>query len=471
MQGEQPNKKPPIWIDTDFEGEKKYKEILEKSFKENEIIVYFDDNSILQNLDEKIKTVIESFENDSDSKVFNIGKITPYKCDNCDIPVVLFKARNIHTVVNTEGVRGGAVAKPPVVGEEYSLNYFNQNPIGKLKFEPQDCTEQDDVDEEKEELIVAVLDTGFDPKLVDPQYLWKGKEENGASQCYKKINSGWNFVDQDSGEQYGSPDFSDNHRGRHGSIVSQYIINEFRKSPKNRVKIMPLKTHDRKGLGDLFGIICAIHFAIAKGAHIINASWGFYYYYKDPIPYLSNLIKHKLHEEGILFVTAAGNQFKEEEIIARKIYELQYPGEELTDDQLRDIAIHNFYPGHLSSDINSIITVTTTDRESVSPTQNYSNTYADLGVLADNDMKFQVPFAGSRPNELIGGSSFATAIATGVIGSYSPTSMYRPNLTKSEFFNTLSSMPSTGALPTILFKEPDLAQKLIKEGAVTEKNS
>lgn len=470
MQGQQSNKKP-VWIKTDFQGEKKYNKIVEETFKKDEIIVYFDKESIFQDLDERINAVIKSFDEERTTKNIDLGTITVHKCDNCDIPVVLFKARNIHTVVNTEGVRGGSVPKPPVVGEEYSLNYYNRNPFGKLKFKSRNCPEQDEIDEEKEELIVAVLDTGFDPKLVNPQCLWKGKEENGASQCYRKITSGWNFVDQGSGEQYGSPDFSDNHQNRHGSIVSQYIINEFRKSPKNRVKIMPLKTHDKDGFGDLFGIICAIHFAIAKGAHIINASWGFYYYYEDPIPYLSDLIKHKLPEKGILFVTAAGNQFKEEEIIAKEIYELQYPGQQITDDQLRDIAIHNFYPGHLSCVDNSVVTVTTTDRETVSPTQNYSHIYADLGVLADDDMKFQVPFAGSLPDELIGGSSFATAIATGVIGSNSPKSMFRPNLTKSDFIHTLSSMPSTGNLPTILFNEPSLAQKLIKEGTVTEKNS
>lgn len=329
------------------------------------------------------------------------------------------------------------------------------------------------MDEKVAKIVVAVLDTGFDPNLVDPNYLWKKTGEEIDPNCYKDAESGWNFSNLSSASGDGNPNFKDDHPGRHGSIVSQFIINEFRKSTNNVVQIMPLKTHDAEGRGDLFGIICAIYFAIAKGANIINASWGFYYYYENPIPFLSRLINTTLKEKGILFITAAGNKFEDEEIIARQIY-LEENGIPISDEQLRNLAIHNFYPAHLSHDENSVITVTTTNGKTVSRTQNYSHTYANLGVLADEvtraGMKFQVPFPGSEA-EPISGSSFATAIATGIIGAYCAKNLFRPNLNKSEFFSALYSIPGTGDLSTILVRKPDLATKYIKEGACTKKTS
>jgi hypothetical protein len=446
----------PLWIK---KTNPKHEKLLGKTYRWNEIIVFFKKPPTTQETEE----IKKSFVKDG----IDPASIEILKCDNCNIPVQLWKAKNIHTVVNTEGVRAGSgPTTTSTVGEEYSLNFFNSFPfeknyrLGKHPLQPQN------IDGNKEKIIVAVLDTGFDTRLIDSKYLWQGKAKRTDPKCYKEITTGWNFIDN-------TGDFHDDSLNKHGSIVSQYIINQFAKSPYHAVQIMPLKTHDQKGIGDLFSVICAIHFAIVKGANIINASWGFYHYYMAfPIPYLKDLITVTLKQKGILFVTASGNKDDAEEVIARQIYQDEY-GVAISADQLRNLAIHNFYPARLSSDDNSIITVGTTDGKTVSPTQNYSNTYADLGVLADevtpDSMKFRLPFAGGSSGDLISGSSFATAIASGVIGAFCKKSLYRANVEKQQFIEALAALSSMGAGAGVLSKSPVLEKKYIKKGVYTKR--
>lgn len=437
----------PLWISRKRDPEKfcRYEKLISDSYKKHEIIVFFDEVP-----DKKdIETVKESFrEFGIDPKTIKVRK-----CDNCKIPVLLFQSEGIHTCINGEGVRAGSGPPSSTVGEKYSLNFFNYSPFDK-KDPAKYKNERRGPDTKKEKIIVAVLDTGFDPKLVDSRYLWTG---TGSTQdvCYKAVSTGWNFIEDNA-------NFNDDSANKHGSVVSQYIINQFVKS-KNSVQIMPLKTHDKNGIGELFGIICAIHFAISKGAHIINASWGFYYYFEQPIPYLKKLITTILPEKGILFVTASGNKIDAEDLIARQIYLAEF-GINLTADQLRNLEIHNFYPAQLSEDKNSVITVTTTNGKTVTPTQNYSEQYADLGVIADkvtrDGMQFKVPFSGS--SDFISGSSFATAIASGIIGAFTDKSTFSPGLSKSALMGNLTGMGR-------IKNEAVLATKHIKKGACTKK--
>ncbi|MGZ5191085.1 MAG: S8 family serine peptidase, partial [Flavisolibacter sp.] len=327
----------PLWINRKRDPDKfcRYEKLISDTYKKNEIIIFFKATPTAKEID----TVKESF------REFGIDpkKIKVKKCDNCKIPVMLFQADGIHTFINGEGVRAGSGPPSSTVGEKYSLNFFNYSPFDQ-KENPRYKNQRGGPDPKKEKIVVAVLDTGFDSKLVDPKYLWTGSGSNLDSVCYKTVSTGWNFIEDNA-------NFNDDSANKHGSIVSQYIINQFQKSPKNSVQIMPLKTHDKNGIGELFGIICAIHFAIAKGAHIINASWGFYYYFQMPIPYLQELITTILPRYGILFVTASGNRIDEEDIIARQIYFSEF-GINLTADQLRNLEIHNFYPAQLSNDKN-----------------------------------------------------------------------------------------------------------------------
>lgn len=450
-QAQSERKGPPVWIK---KANSKTERLLSNSYRKDQILLYF----------KKVPTAADiniikvSFR---ESGFLNTDGIKISSCGNCKIPVQLWSAKGIHTLVNTDSVRAGSGPKSTTVGESYSLNFLNTIPERDVRQSELKKRGEIPLNPNKEEIIVAVLDTGIDTDLIDPAYLWQETAGTVVGDCYKEQKAGWNFVSD-------NPDFRDDHAGRHGSVVSQYIINEFKQSKENRLKIMPLKTHDKNGEGDLFGIICAIHFAIAKGAQLINASWGFYYYYELPISYLKTLISNALRKQGILFVTASGNKIDAEDALAKQLYLVEH-GLVLTDSQLRNLAIHNFYPAHLSTITNSVVTVTTTDGTGVSASQNYSEEYVDLGVLADQvskeGMKFKLPFDTSGPELLISGSSFATAIATGLIGANCKKSLYVPNIKKADFLSALKLLMNEDHSGHILVNNPALARKHIRDGA------
>lgn len=444
-------KNHPVWIK---KANSKTERLLAGSYRKDQILLYF--KKVPTQAD--INIIKVSFRDSG----FNPDGIKISSCGNCKIPVQLWSAKGIHTLVNTDSVRAGSGPKSTTVGESYSLNFLNTIPESSREREGLKKAVEERMNERKEEIIVAVLDTGIDTELVDPGYLWQEKDGTAVGDCYKAQKTGWNFV-SDNGN------FKDDHAGRHGTVVSQLIINEFKHAKENRVKIMPLKTHDKNGQGDLFGIICAIHFAIAKGAQLINASWGFYYYYELPVPYLKKLISNVLRKQGILFVTASGNKIDTDDAIAKQLYFLEH-GLMLTDSQLRNLAIHNFYPAHLSTVNNSVVTVTTTDGRTVCSSQNYSKDYVDLGVLADEvskeGMKFKLPFEElGRGTTLISGSSFATAIATGLIGANCKKSLYIPNIKKADFLAALKVMSNEDHTGQILVNHAVLAKKDIRNGA------
>lgn len=440
----------PVWISKRSE---KAGRLLNRSYRKDQILVFFKKKPTEKN----IQLIKESFKKQG----FKTDAIRISSCGNCDIPVQLWSAKGIHGLISGDSLKAGSGPASTTVGESYSLNFFNSVPADPQKRFEARPNRESIPQRKKQEIVIAVLDTGVDTNLVDPQYLWKENDKTVAAECFKHVYEGWNFVGNNGV-------YHDDNPGKHGSIVSQYIINQFKDVKENGVKIMPLKTHDKDGVGDLFGTICAINFAIAKGAQIINASWGFYYYYEMPIPYLKTLITGVLRKKGILFVTAAGNKIDADDVIARKIYQMEY-GVTLTDDQLRDIAIHNFYPAHLSTSTNSVIAVTTTDGNTVTPTQNYSRKFIDLGVLADQvsrtGMKFKLPFETGATSEFISGSSFATAIASGIIGAYCKKSLYVPNIKKADFLSALQAQPDDDGTGNVLVNKIILAKKHIKNGS------
>ncbi|MDO6431871.1 S8 family serine peptidase [Flavitalea sp. BT771] len=387
------------------------------------------------------------------------------KCNACDSYVELWSGQDIHTVIHGDGVSGGSGrGGTKGVGDDslatYSLNYFNKGPVDStaalrdsMNMPNRSAGKGAVSGAGKDTIIVAVLDTGVDTaNFINGKYLWRNKDErnNGSDadrNCYVNDVAGWNFIANNN-------NIHDDNHSLHGTLVSNYIIQEFVNSPRNFVQIMSLKTHDASGYGDLFSSICAIHYAIKKGANIINASWGFYYY-QDPHPYLDSLITKILPQRGILFITAAGNKIDSEDKLAWQIYHDSLHID-LSPFELRDLAIHNFYPGCLSTGNNNVITATTTNGLIVSPTQNHSSVYADLGVKADSvtpdHMKFLEPF--TYPAQYISGSSFATAVASGKIGAYLPKAMYLPGINKLQVFTKLAQIGGRGGIPQIIFTSP-----------------
>ena len=391
---------------------------------------------------------------------FDASKLTTRPCRSCNGYIELWEAPKIETRIHADGLVAGTVGpKPHPVGEDaiayYSLNFMQEIPVEptEINFKSYKFDSLKNVVNNrsgKEVIRVAVIDTGIDTNLViNPSYLWTNQatlDGNDDENCYKGDRYGWNFIEDNSNLHDDDPNL-------HGTLVSQYIINEFAASTINAVEIMPLKTHDKHGNGDLFSAICAIRYAMENGAKIINASWGFYYYDDDPHPYLSRLITQELREKGILFVAAAGNRTTESDKYAHKAYRQEHGGTDIPDDYLRNLEYHNFYPACLSRKHNNVITATTANNKRVSPTQNYSNQFVDLGAFPDdvntNSMRFKLPF-GRGP--AISGSSFAAAIVTGRLGATLPLTSYAPGLDKRDLLPQMDTAP-TSARSSVL--EPE----------------
>jgi thermitase len=167
------------------------------------------------------------------------------------------------------------------------------------------------------EIVVAVIDTGLDVNHEDiKNNVWKNPGETGLDSLgrdkatngvdddkngYIDDVNGWNFVGNNR-------NLSDNHG--HGTHIAGIIGAEANNGKgivgiAPEVSIMVLKYFDplSTGTDNLKNTIKAIHYAIEKGAQIINYSGGGLDYSQE---------EHDAVEEaknkGILFVAAAGNE-------------------------------------------------------------------------------------------------------------------------------------------------------------------
>jgi hypothetical protein len=163
------------------------------------------------------------------------------------------------------------------------------------------------------DIIVAVLDSGVDylhPDLAaniwnNPGEVADGRDSDGNG----KIDDlrGWNFVNNNN-------NIEDNDQASHGTHASGIIgaigNNALGVSGINwRVQLMPLKFLDADGSGFVAHAIAAIDYAVAHGARVINASYG---YPADctVVPSPSVLERQAIEralQAGVLVVAAAGN--------------------------------------------------------------------------------------------------------------------------------------------------------------------
>lgn len=406
----------------------------------------------------------------------DLSGVTIRQCSACDDYVELWQADSIETFIHGE-IASSGTGKTKPVGEDTlamcSLNMLSTLPVDYTPIDERYIESKENMRRlytpfinpaGKDTIVIAVIDTGIDTVNFNNQpYLWTN---NTDTSCYSGFSHGWNFVNNSSNV------FDDN-LTKHGTIVSHFIINEFQNAPDNFIQIMSLKTHDDQGTGDLFSSICAINYAIRKGANIINASWGFYNYDSITIPYLDHLITQELQEKGILFIAAAGNKLDKADSLIKIVYK-DKNGVELPDGSLRNINVNQFYPAVLSNDANNnVITVTTSFNDQISPTQNFSDSYVDMGVKADtataSGMSFKLPFPAN--DDYLSGSSFATAIFSGKIGAFLPRGEYEAGINKKDAIQKLSTIHTVHGIPPIISGEAGLEnKKLIREGKFSYAN-
>lgn len=161
------------------------------------------------------------------------------------------------------------------------------------------------VDENKRNVVVAVIDSGLDLKHKDaPQYIWTNEKEiagNGIDDDqngYVDDVNGWNFLDNNN-------DVTD--LAGHGSFVSGIIAaktnNGFGMAGINPgAVIMPLKVANEDGQTNSFFIARAIYYAVDNGAQIINISLG-----ARVRSQLEEIALSYAWKKGVFVAAAAGN--------------------------------------------------------------------------------------------------------------------------------------------------------------------
>jgi subtilisin family serine protease len=184
-----------------------------------------------------------------------------------------------------------------------------------------DAPEAWDITRGSETVVIAVIDSGIDynhPDLKDNLWTNSGEiADNGVDDDgngYIDDVHGWNFLD-DSNDIMDSND--------HGTHVAGIIAARGNNAAGStgvcwEAKLMVLKFLDPFGVGSVSDEVAAIEYAMANGAHVINASFGDA---QDASPEFD--VIGRAEQEGLLFVTAAGNTG--DDIDQYPIYPAGYP--------------------------------------------------------------------------------------------------------------------------------------------------
>ena len=231
-------------------------------------------------------------------------------------------------------------------------------------------------------ILVAVLDTGIDMDHPDlAPNLWTNPDEIPGNLVDDDGNGlvddvhGWDFVnhDDDPHDDYG-----------HGTHVAGIIAAAGDNSVGIsgvawRASILPLKFLDQSGSGTTSDAISAIDYAAAKGARVLNASWGGGGFSMAMLDAIRDAATHQA-----LFVAAAGNDATDSD---------QIP----------------FFPAGFDSP--NIIAVAASDRnDRLAPFSNHGRTTVDLAAPG-------VEIYSTLPGDAYGfssGTSMATPHVSGV---------------------------------------------------------
>ena len=164
---------------------------------------------------------------------------------------------------------------------------------------------------QQEEVVIAILDTGIDynykQDIPDVGSITIGEYLRPSLQaCYPGDILGWNFVHADDPILQNKP-FDDH---SHGTHVAGIIIQNWQVLTDDccELKILPVKTHDFRGLSKLFDVSCGIYYATKEKANFINASWGFSAVQSPTNGVLHNAIAYARDQGNIQLITSAGNE-------------------------------------------------------------------------------------------------------------------------------------------------------------------
>lgn len=350
---------------------------------------------------------------------------------------------------------------------------LSANPIGPLKKlsdvfpsanSAAQCFPRLPMGDEKSKLfVIAVLDTGLEPGLLEtrPDLLWQNPKETRGdgkdddANCFIDDRNGWNFTDQNANP-------ADGHG--HGSFVSYLILSQLTNPAINKkyaqvasnVRLMPLKVLDNYNRGSLFNLLCGMEYARRNGANLVNASLG-YYGQEEPI-FLKYIAR--LRRAGIPIITAAGNRVDEVDSQEEAAQQYQFNQTLTPRTDIRDLGMRRsgaFYPAAFTNQNSStanLITATTVSHHlygkplwlRVCANQNYSPKFVDIGIVP---RKKGCGFAVCGFSQT--GSSFATAVLTGKVALVMLTSSASSFSSKWAVFSGLSLRSNGPLTPKISY--------------------
>ncbi|MEQ1721894.1 MAG: S8 family serine peptidase [Pseudobdellovibrio sp.] len=239
--------------------------------------------------------------------------------------------------------------------------------------------------------IVAVIDTGLDRNHLifkDSGAIWENtSEKNGVSGVdddgngYVDDINGWNYVSNSSNM------FDDNKHGTHVSGIVLGVGQDITAYPvrESKVIIMALKFLDSTGSGSTANAVSAIYYAVAKGAKVINNSWGGPSYSQSLHEAYTYAYNH-----GVVIVSAAGNSNINNDVTA-------------------------MYPTNLDSP-NNISVLASTDTDQKASFSNYGATTVHVAAPGSKILS-SVPGTGClAPGcfQMMSGTSMATPFVAGL---------------------------------------------------------
>lgn len=216
----------------------------------------------------------------------------------------------------------------------------------------------------------------------------KCKNQKDNCGCLKSENYviGRNFYDEGPYGVYPDHPFDNDGYTKHGTRLAKIIAN----ITKNKVRIMSLKTANHSGEHNVFDIYSALEYIlkynkISKNedkVRIVNASWS---YCPKQVPLIMKYYINALKDEGVIFVTTAGNE-KEE--------------------------ITNRYPAMLFEPDKKFIVVTSLEETNKNPVHGHSNHFVKNAVIGDENGEF-IDILKNIEEKNLRGTSYAAAIYSG----------------------------------------------------------